>query len=127
MAIYGNSRWLRLAATVLLAAIVVATFLPAGWQLRLGLHWLLEHFIAYFSLTILLCLLWNRPLAVAAALIQVAVLLEAAQGLTPDRVPDPATALLAAAGISVAALLSDLVLNLRKAQASAASRPEAGR
>jgi hypothetical protein len=42
------------------------------------------------------------------------VLLETAQGLTPDRTADPATALAAATGVGVAALLADLVLALGK-------------
>ena len=96
----------------LLAAIAVDTLVPADWQIRLGLHWLVEHFLAYFAVTALFCLAWPRPMTVAAVLLPVAVLLETAQGLTPDRVPDPATALSAATGVAVAALLADLALAL---------------
>ena len=85
-----------------------------GWQIRLGLHWLVEHFLAYFAVTAIFCLAWPRPMAVAAVLLPVAVLLETAQGLTPDRTADPATALSAATGVAVAALLADLVLALGK-------------
>jgi VanZ family protein len=99
---------------VLLAAIAFATLVPAGWQLRLGLHWLVEHFLAYFVLTLIFCLAWPRPMAVAAVLLPVAIVLETAQGLTPDRTADPATALSAATGVAVAALLADLVLALGK-------------
>jgi hypothetical protein len=53
-------------------------------------------------------------MTVAALLLPLAVLMEAAQGLTPDRVPDAATALSAATGVGVAALLADLVLALGK-------------
>ncbi len=102
------------AAMVVLAAIAVATLVPAEWQIRLGLHWLVEHFLAYFTVTALFCLAWPRPMAVAAVLLPVAVLLETAQGLTPDRVPDPATALSAATGVAVATLLADLALALGK-------------
>ena len=98
----------------MLAAIAVATLVPAGWQIRLGLHWLVEHFLAYFAVTSIFCLAWPRPVAVAAVLLPVAVLLETAQGLTPDRTADPATALSAATGVAVAALLADLVLAFRK-------------
>ena len=96
----------------MLAAIVVASLVPAGWQVRLGLHWLVEHFLAYFSVTSIFCLAWPRPMVVAAVLIPLAILLEALQGLTPDRVPDFATALSAATGVAVAALLADLVITL---------------
>ena len=102
------------AAMALLAAIAVATVVPVEWQIRLGLHWLVEHFLAYFAVTAMFCLAWPRPMAIAAVLLPVAVLLETAQGLTPDRVPDPATALSAATGVAVAALLADLALALGK-------------
>jgi VanZ family protein len=108
------TRVLRLAGAALLAAIVLATLMPAGWQIRLGLHWLLEHFLAYFTLTTIACLAWPRPMAVAAVLLPLALLLEAAQALTPDRTPDPVTALAAATGVALAALLADLVIILRK-------------
>jgi hypothetical protein len=88
--------------------------MPAGWQIRLGLHWLIEHFLAYFAVTPIFCLAWPRPMAVAAVLLPLAILLEAAQGLTPDRTADPATALSAATGVAAAALLADLVLALGK-------------
>ncbi|HEY8275631.1 MAG TPA: hypothetical protein VIG52_01390 [Methyloceanibacter sp.] len=109
-----NTKWLRLIGVVLLVTIAIATLMPAGWQIRLGLHWLVEHFLAYFAVTTIFCLVWPRPMQVAAMLLPLAVLLEAAQGLTPDRTPDPATALSAATGVSLAALLADLVLMLRQ-------------
>ncbi len=70
----------------------------------------MEHFLAFFGLTVLACLAWPRPMTVAAVLLPFAVLLEAAQSLTPDRMADPATALAAATGVAVAALLADLLL-----------------
>ena len=36
---------------ILLAAIAVDTLVPVEWQIRLGLHWLIEHFLAYFAVT----------------------------------------------------------------------------
>jgi hypothetical protein len=114
-----KTKWAALAGALLLAAIVAATLVPADWQIRLGLHWLIEHFLAYFALTAIICLAWPRPMAVAALLVPCAVTLEALQGLTPDRVPDIPTALFAAAGVASAALLADLGLWLRKARAPA--------
>src|SRR3990170_5056249 len=108
------SRWIALAGAALLVAIAVATLIPAGWQMRLGLHWLVEHFLAYFAVTSIFCLAWPRPMAVAAGLLPAAVLLEALQGLTPDRVADFPTALFAAAGVASAALLADLALTPRQ-------------
>jgi VanZ family protein len=107
-------KWLWLVLALLLAGIAYATLMPVGFQVRLGLHWLLEHFLAYFALTSLACLAWPRPMRVAAVLLPLAVALEAAQALTPDRTADLATALSAAAGVAAAALLADFVLALRR-------------
>jgi VanZ family protein len=109
-----GSKVLLIAGAVLLAAIAAAALVPAGWQLRLGLHWLAEHFLAFFTLTAIFCLASRRPMTVAALLLPVALLIEAAQALTPDRTADAVTALFAAAGVASAALSADLVLTLRK-------------
>jgi len=106
----AGRRWLWLAVGGLGAAIVFATLGPEDWQVRLGLHWLIEHFLVFAALTVLACLAYPRPLAVAAVLVPVAVALELAQGLTPDRTSDIATALVAAAAVALAALLVDLVM-----------------
>jgi hypothetical protein len=115
------SRLTGFAGAALLAAIVVATFVPAAWQVRLG-HWLLEHFLAYFTLTLVSSIATRRPITVAAVLLPVAIVLETLQALTADRVADAATALFAAAGVASAALLADLVMALG---GKAASGPKA--
>lgn len=121
----SGRRWIALVlGAALLAAIAIATFVPAGMQIRLGLHWLVEHFLAYFTVTAIFCLAWPRPMTVAAVLVPLAILLETAQGLTPDRVPDAATALFAATGVAVAALLADLIITLRgRGRSGAATGP----
>ena len=49
----GRTRWIGIAgAAALIAAIVVASLIPANMQLRTGMGWLTEHFLAYFALTI---------------------------------------------------------------------------
>jgi hypothetical protein len=116
------SRLTGFAGVVLLAAIVVATFVPAAWQVRLGLHWLLEHFLAYFVVTLVFSIATRRPMAVAGVLLPLAIVLETLQALTADRVADAATALFAAAGLASAALLADLVMALG---GRAASGPKA--
>jgi hypothetical protein len=110
----GRSNRLAAIGAVLAVAIVFATLAPAEWQIRLGLHWLAEHFLAYFAVTAIFCLAWPRPMTVAAVLLPVAVLLETAQGLTLDRTADPATALFAAAGVAVAALTAEQVITWQK-------------
>ncbi|WP_141700798.1 hypothetical protein [Methyloceanibacter superfactus] len=118
-----RSLWFILA--VLAGAIVFAALGPPEWQFRLGLHWLVEHFLAFFGLTIFACLAWPRPMAVAAVLLPFAVLLEAAQALTADRTADPATALSAASAVAAAALLADAVLSVRSlAVRKSAGNPE---
>jgi hypothetical protein len=106
------SRLTGFAGMALLAAIVVATFVPAAWQVRLGLHWLLEHFLAYFVVTLVFSVATRRPLTVAGVLLPVAVILETLQALTADRVADAVTALFAASGVASAALLADLAMVL---------------
>ena len=96
----------------LLVAIAVASLIPAGWQIRLGLHWLVEHFLIYFAVTVLLCLAWPRPFLVAGSLMVLAGVLEALQGLTADRVPDLPTALCGAAGVLAGGLFVQLVMRL---------------
>ena len=112
--VWSGKTWLWLAVAALCGAILYAALGPEAWQIRLGLHWLVEHFLAFFSLTLLVCVVWPRPMIVAALLLPVAVALEAAQALTPDRTADVATALVAAAAVALAALLADGVLSLRK-------------
>jgi lysylphosphatidylglycerol synthetase-like protein (DUF2156 family) len=112
--VLNKRKWLVLLAAALIAAILFASLAPVGWQMRFGLHWLVEHFLVFFALTVLLCLAWPKPMIVAGVLVPFAVLLEAAQALTPDRTPDFATALSAAAGVALAVLLFDLALTLRK-------------
>jgi len=112
--VLSHKKWQLLLLAALAGAIVFATLGPEGWQFRSGLHWLIEHFIVFFTLTVLACLIWPRPMAVAAVLLPAAVGLEAAQALTPDRTADLATALIAAAAVACAALLVDRVLAWRK-------------
>jgi hypothetical protein len=114
-----RTKWIALASVILLVAIAADSLVPVDWQVRLGLHWLTEHFLAYFAVTSIICLAWPRPMAVAAWLVPFAVLLEALQGLTADRVPDLPTALFGAAGVASAALLADLALWLRRGREAA--------
>ena len=107
-------RWAAVLLALFGASLAYAALGPADWQVRLGLHWLIEHFLGFFVLTLLACRVYPRPLRVAAVLLPVAVGLEAAQALTPDRMADVATALVAAAAVASAALLADAVLFWRK-------------
>ncbi|MGI8723958.1 MAG: hypothetical protein ACR2J1_01015 [Methyloceanibacter sp.] len=113
-----SQRWIAVAGSlVLLTAIAFASLFPVEWQLRTGLHWLVEHFLIYFAATAIVCVAWPKPSYVAAALTVLAALLETAQGLTADRVPDLATAISGAAAVLTAAILAQLIISLRKARA----------
>lgn len=112
MAIVLTSKWIAAAAAVVLVAVTADSLVPVSLQVRLGLHWLIEHFLAYFALTLLFCLAWPRPFIVAVALMAIAGAIEALQGLTADRIPDLATAFCGAAGVLVGALLASLVTDV---------------
>jgi hypothetical protein len=107
-------RWIRLCGVVALAAIIFASlFLPPKWeQLRTG-HWAVEHFLAYFAATWIVCLGWRRPLVVAGLLMPFAAVLEALQGLTPNHVPNLLSALSGAFGALAAALLAKFIIRVR--------------
>jgi len=115
----SRKTWLLLLLAVLGGVIVFSILAPKGWPVRLGLHWLVEHFLAFFTLTLLACLAFPRPMIVAAVLIPIAVGLEAAQALTPDRTADLATALIAAAAVACGALLADGLFTVRKRRGKA--------
>jgi len=117
----GSRRWLWVPLVLLGAWLVYAALGPEEWQIRLGLHWLAEHAVAFFVLTVLACIAYPRPMIVAGLLLPFAVGLEAAQALTPDRTADVATALVAAASVSLAALLADLVLARRNGRKTGAA------
>jgi VanZ family protein len=121
MVLATRPRWLAIGA-LLLVAIAADSLVPTNLQIRLGLHWLIEHFLAYFVLTLVFCLAWPRPFIVALVLIAVAGAIEASQGLTSDRIPDLATAFCGAAGVAVGALLASLMTDMwRKGRGRARS------
>ena len=108
----ARSKLIAIAGALVLAAIVVATLIPANMQIRTGLHWQTEHFLIYFAATVLFCLAWPRPVIIGAVLVPFALLLETLQGLTPDRTPDLPTALAAAAGVLAATFAAYLLAAL---------------
>jgi len=114
----GWRRWLWLLLALLGAGVAYAALGPADWQIRLGLHWLAEHFLVFFAATVLACVVCRKPMRVAAVLLPIAVGLEVAQGLTLDRTPDIATVLVAAA-VALAALLTDAFMAWRCRRKSA--------
>jgi hypothetical protein len=113
------SRWVWLCGVGALAVIALATLAPAEWVvLRTGVHWAVDHFLGYFTVTALVCVAWRRPFLVATSLMFVAGFLEALQGLTLDRTPNLLSALSGAGGVLTAALLASILL--RRSSLSAA-------
>jgi hypothetical protein len=114
MAAFSESRGVCLCGVVAVVAIAVASLIPTQWELRTGLHWLIEHFAVYFAVTAIICIAWPRPFLVATWLMALAGLLEALQGLTLDRTPDLPTAMMGAAGVVSAAVLVWLIMRVSK-------------
>ena len=96
------------------AALALASLLPSNLVPRTELGWQDEHFIVYFATTMILSIASRRPYVVAIALMICAGVLEAAQGLTPDRSPDFTAAFSGAAGVISAAVLVILLMRARR-------------
>jgi len=110
----GGRILVAVCAAAVIAIIAVASLVPADMQIRTGLHWLVEHFLAFFVAALVVGLAWPRPILVAGALTVLSALLEALQGLMPDRVPDLPTALSGAAGALTGAVAASLTLYAAK-------------
>src|SRR5262245_63878357 len=101
----SRSRLFGILSAAAVAGLILATLLPTNWVPRTGLGWENEHFIVYFATTFLLSLASRKPYVVAIGLTTFAGVLEACQGLTPDRFPDLTAALSGAVGVISAASL----------------------
>ena len=121
----SRARLIALLCMTAAAALTLATLLPSKWVPRTGLGWEDEHFIVYFATTIVLSLASRRPYVVAVALMIFAGVLEAVQGLTPDRFPDFTAALSGAAGVISAATLVILLIRARRSLIARRSYPSA--
>ncbi len=98
------------------AAVATLAFIalcPADWVPRTNLGFELDHFLAFFVVTLMVCFAWPRPLLVGGALVIVGVLLEALQLLTPDRSANVLGAFYSAAGAFAAALIAEVYIRVR--------------
>jgi hypothetical protein len=105
---------IRFCSVAAVALLVFAALGPAEWQLRTGLGFQIEHFLAFFGVTSIVCLAWPRPFVVGGAFMAVSPLLEGLQDLTPDRIPNLEAAFWGTAGALAAALLAELLIRARK-------------
>ena|SRR6476661_4263948 len=110
----SRARLTGLLGVTALAALAMAALLPTKWVPRTGLGWQVEDFFVFFATTLVLCIAWRRPYIVAVSLIMFSAILEALQGLTPDRIPDFTAALGGAGGAIFAAILIDFFIRARK-------------
>jgi hypothetical protein len=58
----------KVCSVVGVALLAIASLVPADWilLLRTG-HWEIEHFLAFFAVTSIVCLTWPRPFVVGGA------------------------------------------------------------
>ena len=121
----SKARLFRVLGATAVAALTLATLLPTKWVPRTGLGWETEHFLIYFAVTIILSFASRKPYVVAIALTLFAGVLEACQGLTPDRFPDLNAVLSGAVGVISAATLVILAVMARRVFRSLRERPMA--
>ena len=105
---------IKACSVAFIGLIAYAALGPPNWQLRPMLGWKTEHFLGFLTVTFITCLAWPRPRLVGLALMATAGLLEALQGLTPDRVPDFPTALSGAGGALLASVAAEVFMRVRR-------------
>jgi len=105
----------RCCSLAAIALLVFAALGPAAWQVRTGLGWQVDHFLAYFVVTPIFCLAWRRPFVVGGALMVIGALLEGLQAFTPDRMPSLVAAFWGASGALAAALIAELFIRAQRA------------
>jgi hypothetical protein len=104
----------RFFSAAAVALLLFAALGPAKWQLRTGLGFQIEHVLAFFAVTSIVCLAWPRPFVVGGTFIVASPLLEGLQDLTPDRVPNFEAAFWGSVGALAAALLAELFIRARR-------------
>ena len=68
--------FLKFCSVAILVLLVIVALGPAKWQPRTGFGWQVEHFLGYFAITSLVCLVWPWPIVVGPALMVGGALLE---------------------------------------------------
>jgi len=111
------TRIAKYCSVAIIILVVITALGPANWQPRTGLGWEIDHVLGYFAITLMVCFAWPRPFVVGAALMVFAMVLEALQGLTPDRSPNLLAAIYGAGGVLAAALLAELFIRVRSRRA----------
>src|SRR4051794_22046334 len=94
----SNKHLIKVCSVAAFLLLVVLALGPSKLVPRSGLGWEFDHFVGYFTLTLMACLVWPRPLVIGIAFVVLAALLEGLQAFTPDRTPDLDSVLFSAAG-----------------------------
>ncbi len=100
----------KVCSGVIMILLVIGALGPANWTPRTALGWQIDHFVGYFTITLLVCLAWPWPFAVGGVLMAAAFLLEGLQVLTPDRTANLVAALCGAGGVLTAALVAEVFI-----------------
>jgi VanZ family protein len=88
------------------------------------LGWKTEHFLGFLTVTFIASFAWRRTLLVGLTFMATAGLLEALQGLTPNRIPDLPTALSGAGGALLGSVAAEVFMRARRSAAKAFARSE---
>ena len=100
----------KVCSGAILVLLVIAALGPEKWTPRTPLGWRFDHFIGYFTITLLVCFAWPRPLVVGVLMIAAAFLLEGLQLLHRIGMPILWPHYAASGGVLAAALLAELFI-----------------
>ena len=122
--LYRWRTFIKVCIVASLGLIAYAALGPPDWQLRPMLGWKTEHFLGFLTVTFIASFAWPRALLVGLTFMATAGLLEALQGLTPNRIPDLPTALSGAGGALLASVAAEVFMRARRSAAKALARSE---
>jgi VanZ family protein len=100
----------KVCSMAIMVLLVIGALGPADWTPRTALGWQFDHFLGYFSITLLGCFAWPRPFLVGGLLMTAAFLLEGLQAFSPTRSANLVAALCSASGVLAAALVAELFI-----------------
>ena len=104
----------RVGSVAIMVLLVIGALGPANWTPRTAFGWQIDHFLGYFTITLLVCFAWPRPFVVGGVLMAAAFLLEGLQAFTPDRTANLEAAFCGAGGVPAAALVAEIFIRARR-------------
>jgi VanZ family protein len=100
----------KVCSVAIVVLLVIGALGPASWTPRTAFGWRIDHFIGYFSITLLFCFAWPQPSVVGGLLAAAAFLLEGLQAFSPGRSANLVAALCSAGGVLAGALVAELFI-----------------